>query len=66
MVVCLIRGEIVLSSMGKAVMAEAMTHGKRGEGSPLHPTGSLGSLETATARRQAKPRSIRLKFEFLS
>ena len=76
MVVCLIRGEIVSFSMGKAEMARAMTHESRGEGlllprapsleessrrvEPAHY--SLLSLEVvATARHHAKPRSIRLK-----
>ena len=73
MVVCLIRGEIVSFSMGKAEMARAMTHESRGEGLLLPPARSLEessrrvepahwSLEVvATARHQAKSRSIRLK-----
>ena len=63
MVVCLIRGEIVLLSMAKAAMAKAMTHESRGEGSLLPQAVLLEQrfrrVEPAESLEVAAPHSLR-------
>ena len=55
----LIRGEIVSSLMGKAAMAKAMTHERRGEGSTLRQAASLEEtsrrVESATGAGDGSP-----------